>query len=58
MGLGHQRAVDLALSGERSLLGVGFAIGTLPSPDAWRRYDELIPASAERLFLAAEVQAR
>ena len=58
MGLGHQRAVDLALSGERSLLEVGFPIGTLPSPDALRRYDELIPGSAERIFLLAEDQAR
>jgi uncharacterized membrane protein len=58
MGLERQRAADLALADARALQELGFPAGTLPSPDALRRYDEMIPGSAERIFLLAEDQAR
>ena len=58
MGLERQRTADLALADARALQELGFPAGTLPSPDALRRYDEMIPGSAERIFLLAEDQAR
>ncbi len=58
MDLERQRTAALALPGERSSQELGFPAGTLPSPDALRRYDELLPGSAERIFLLAEDQAR
>ena len=58
MDLERQRIAALALPGERSLGEFGLPAGTLPAPDALRRYDELIPGSAERIFLLAEDQAR
>ncbi len=58
MDLERQRIAALALPGERSLGEFGLPAGTLPAPETLRRYDELIPGSAERIFLLAEDQAR
>ena len=58
MDLEPQRIAALAPPGERSLQGFSLPAGTLPSPEALRRYDELIPGSAERIFLLAEDQTR
>ncbi len=58
MDLERQRIAAPALPGERSLGEFGLPAGTLPAPETLRRYDELIPGSAERIFLLAEDQAR
>ncbi len=58
MDLERQRIAALAMSGERSLGEFGLPAGTLPAPETLRRYDEMMPGSAERIFLLAEDQAR
>ncbi len=57
MDLERQWIAALALPGERSLGEFGLPVGTLPAPETLRRYDELIPGSAERIFLLTEDQA-
>ncbi len=58
MGLERHRASDLALADARALQEIGLPAGSLPSPETLRRYDEMIPGSAERIILLAEDQAR
>lgn len=54
----QDRQGHLARPSDPGAVEVGYPAGTLPSPEALRHYDALVPGAAERIFRLAEDQAQ